>query len=90
MEHAAIIKGLSRQAKFAGLPMPYFLGVMFLSVLPFIVFKIMAWLLTAPLWYIAARITTAINPNLHRIWLIKLSKTPPRFRARKSGRRYVC
>ena len=36
MERTPVILGLTRQAQLWGLPMPYTIGVMILTVLPFI------------------------------------------------------
>ena len=63
MERHAVILGLSRQAKLLGLPMPYMMAVGALTMLPFIWFKVIAWLLTGPIWYGLARAFVAINPN---------------------------
>ena len=63
MEKSAVILGLSRQAKFLGLPMPYAMAVGAMTVLPFILFKPLWWFLTAPVWYGLARIATKVNPN---------------------------
>lgn len=49
MEKSAVILGLSRQARFLGLPMPYAMAVGAMTVMPFILFKPIWWLLTAPL-----------------------------------------
>lgn len=76
MERTQVILGLSRQAKFLGLPMPYALMVGGLTVMPFILFKGALWLLTAPLWYFGARIAAAINPNGHLVLGIAVIKTP--------------
>lgn len=76
MEKSAVILGLSRQARFLGLPMPWFLACGGLTVMPFILFKGVAWLLTAPLWYAVARALTLANPELHRVLGVTLLKTP--------------
>ncbi len=72
MEKAAVIKGITRQAVHFGLPMPYFLAVMFLTMLPFIILKFPPWLVSGPLWWLLARVTTAVNPNFHKLVLVKL------------------
>ena len=91
MERHAVILGLSRQAKLLGLPMPYTMAVGALTMLPFIWFKVIAWLLTGPLWYVLARIMTAINPNGHKAVSVVMRKTPPPLsrRKRRAGRHYV-
>ena len=91
MERHSVILGLSRQAKFLGLPLPYTLGVAAITVYPFIFSEKVWWLLTAPLWYGLARAVTAINPNGHKVVTVVLRKTPPEIlpRKRKSGRHYV-
>ena len=76
MEPSVVVIGLSRQAVFWGLPLPYFLAVGALTMFPFILFKVLIWLLTAPLWYLAARIVTAINPNIHNVAAVLLRRTP--------------
>jgi type IV secretory pathway VirB3-like protein len=76
MEKSAVILGLSRQAKVFGLPMPYAMAVGAASVLPFILFKPVWWLLTAPIWYGFARIATKVNPNGHHVLSVLLQVTP--------------
>ena len=76
MEKTPVILGLSRQAKFLGLPMPYAMAVGGLTVLPFILIKAATWLLTMPIWYFGARIFTAINPNGHVVLGTVLLKSP--------------
>ena len=76
MEKTPVILGLSRAAKFLGLPMPYAMAVGGLTVLPFILIKAATWLLTLPVWYFAARIVTAINPNGHVVLGTVILKTP--------------
>ena len=91
MERHAVILGLSRQAKLLGLPMPYMMAVGALTMLPFIWFKVIAWLLTGPLWYGLARAFVAINPNGHKAVAVVFRKTPPALsrKKRKAGRHYV-
>lgn len=76
MEKTPVILGLSRAAKFLGLPMPYTMAVGGLTVLPFILIKSASWLLTLPVWYFGARIVTAINPNGHAVLGTVILKTP--------------
>lgn len=83
MEKTPVILGLSRQAKFLGLPMPYAMAVGGLTVLPFILIKAATWLLTLPVWYFGARIVTAINPNGHIVFGTVLLRTPEALRARR-------
>lgn len=91
MERHSVILGLSRQAKLLGLPMPYTMAVGALTMLPFIWLKSPLWLFTAPIWYGAARIFTAINPNGHKALAVVFRKTPPSLsrKKRKAGRHYV-
>lgn len=86
-----VILGLSRQAKIAGLPLFYALAVGGLTMFPFIWTQWLSWLLTAPLWYLAARVITTMNPNFHRIVAVVAKKTPPSLRGlkHKKGNRYV-
>lgn len=76
MEKMPVILGLSRAAKFLGLPMPYAMAVGGFTVLPFIMIKAASWLLTMPVWYFAARIVTAINPSGHLVLGTVVLKTP--------------
>ena len=87
MEKTPVILGLSRQARFLGLPMPYAMAVGAVTVLPFILFKGALWLVTLPIWYFGARIATAINPNGHKVFRTVLLKTPGALRDR--GYRHV-
>lgn len=91
MERSAVILGLSRQARLMGLPMPSMLGVGALTALPFFWTQFIPWVLTGPVWYIAARIAVAMNPNGHRALAVVLRRTPPSLsrKKRKEGRRYV-
>ena len=89
MERSVVVLGLSRQTQIFGLPMPYALGAAALAILPFFIFKILWWLLTAPLWYVAARLITAINPNAHVVLAVVLQKTPLSMLRRRRARRYV-
>lgn len=86
MEKTPVILGLSRQAKFLGLPMPYAMAVGGLTVLPFIFIKSAIWLLTLPIWYFGARIVTAINPNGHVVLGTVVLRTPGMISRR--GRRH--
>jgi type IV secretory pathway VirB3-like protein len=76
MEKSAVILGLSRQAKFLGLPMPYAMAVGAMTVLPFILLKPVWWFLTAPIWYGLARFATKLNPNGHHVFAVMMQVTP--------------
>jgi type IV secretory pathway VirB3-like protein len=76
MEKTTVILGLSRAARFLGLPMPYAMAVGGLTVLPFILFKAATWLLTLPIWYLGARVATSINPNGHVVLATVILRTP--------------
>lgn len=91
MERHAVIKGISRQAKAFGLPLPYAVGVMWATMLPFVWIKEVWWLATGLAWYIGARVATALNPNGHRALIVVLRKTPPQLsrKKRKAGKHYV-
>ena len=78
-EETFVIKGLSRQAKMQGLPLPYFMSVVGLTVMPFMITKSMLWLLTGVIWYFGARSITAVNPNGHRIVSARLLHLPLKF-----------
>lgn len=91
MEQSVVILGLSRQARLYGLPMPYMLGVGALTALPFFWTQFLGWPLTGPLWYVAARVIVAMNPNGHKALAVVLRRTPPSLsrKTRREGRRYV-
>lgn len=91
MEKTPVILGLTRQAQLWGLPMPYTICVMMLTVLPFIWMDALLWALTGPVWYIAARVATAINPNGAQVLRVVMAKTPNRLdvRSGKKAHRYV-
>lgn len=82
--------GLTRPAKFMGLPVGYFTGLALGAVLPFLVFDT-SWFLVLsiigypPLYYVADR-----NPNLFEVFVVAISKTPrtPNH-ARHEGHVYV-
>jgi type IV secretion system protein VirB3 len=89
METTPVILGLTRQAQLWGLPMPYTIGVMMLTVLPFIWMDALLWVATGPVWYIAARLATAANPNGAQVLRVVLTRTPHRLSVREKSRRYV-
>ena len=79
MEETVVIRGFSRHAKMAGLPLPYAMAVASLTVIPFMVVKWLPWLLTVVIWYFGARSITAVNPHGHRIFLARLRFVPKSF-----------
>jgi type IV secretory pathway VirB3-like protein len=89
MEPSVVVLGLTRQAQIWGLPMPYLLVAAALTILPFFLFKALWWLLSGPLWYLAARAITAINPNAHVVLVVVLTRTPMALLKRARSRRYV-
>lgn len=89
MEPSVVVIGLSRQAVFLGLPMPYALVVGALVMFPFILFKGLWWLMTAPLWYLGARILTTLNPNVHNVIAVILRRTPMSVLRARKVRRHV-
>ena len=88
MEKTPVILGLSRQARFLGLPMPYAMAVGAMTVLPFILFKPLWWLLTAPLWYGLARLAAKVNPMGHHVFTVMMQVTPGAILNRR--RRHDC
>lgn len=79
MEETVVIRGFSRQAKMAGLPLPYAMAVVALWMIPFMIVKWLPILLTLPIWYFGARSITAVNPHGHRIFLARLRFVPMSF-----------
>ena len=89
MKQSVIVVGLSRQAQFFGLPLPYAMAAMALTIIPFFFLKVIPWLLTGILWYGTARVITAINPNAHQVFATAARLTPAALLRRKKARRYV-
>ncbi len=72
---SVIIIGLTRQARFLMLPLPYAMLTIGLAVLPFIWFKVMWWLLTFPIWWGTASRAGPIDCSCR--WLAQ-NPSPPR------------
>ena len=71
MEQTIVITGLSRAPKIFWLPLGYFLAVCFLTMVPMMIMDLVAWLLTAPLWWMAAWVVTRVNPHAHVVlWVL--------------------
>lgn len=90
---SVIIIGLTRQARFLMLPLPYAMASIGLAVLPFIWFKIMWWLLTYPLWWGAARYFSLRSPNgaivFATVFDVTFDRAKPWPTSRKKGRTYA-
>jgi len=89
MKQNVVVVGLSRQAQFLGLPLPYAMAAMALTIVPFFILKVIPWLLTGILWYGGARVVSAINPNAHQVLATTARLTPTALLRRKKARRYV-
>lgn len=89
MKQNVVVVGLSRQAQFLGLPLPYAMAAMALTIVPFFILKVIPWLLTGILWYGGARVVSAINPNAHQVLATTARPTPTALLRRKKARRYV-
>lgn len=89
MKQSVVVVGLSRQAQFFGLPLPYAMAAMALTIIPFFILKVIPWLLTGLIWYGGARIITAINPNAHQVFATTARLTPSALLRRNKARRYV-
>ncbi len=87
MERNVVIAGLSRQAQFMGLPLPYALAVGAFWFLPFIWFGSLLWLLSLPFFYLVARILVGINPNGHRVFYVMARRLRVNILAPRSGNR---
>ncbi len=90
---SVIIIGLTRQARFLMLPLPYAMLTIGLAVLPFIWFKVMWWLLTFPIWWGMARYFSVRNPNgaiaFSTVFEVTFDRTTPLPTPRKRGRTYA-
>lgn len=90
MKETPLFLGLTKPTKIFGLPIGYFISLIFLSVIPFILLDDMRFLLIfvagyPPLWFVADR-----NPHLFAILNVTLSRTPRTAnRAQNRGDRYV-
>ncbi|CAM4127745.1 type IV secretion system protein VirB3/type IV secretion system protein VirB4 [Palleronia aestuarii] len=76
MRETPLFLGLTKPPKIFGLPIGYFLSLVFASVIPFVLLDDMRWLLVLvvgypPLWIVADR-----NPHLFQILNVTISKTP--------------
>jgi type IV secretion system protein VirB3/type IV secretion system protein VirB4 len=76
MRETPVFLGLTKPAKIFGLPIGYFISLIFASVIPFILFDDMRYLLILifgypPLWLTADR-----NPHLFSILNVVFSRTP--------------
>lgn len=92
MEKTIHITGLTRQTKMALLPLPYFLVVASAVIFPVLWTEWWPWLITAPVWWLTAYVTTRINPNGHIVALTVLLHNPiwPLLKViRNKGIRYV-
>ena len=90
MRETPLFLGLTKPTKIFGLPIGYFISLVFLSVIPFILLDDMRFLLIflggyPVLWLVADR-----NPDLFRILNVTLSRTPRTAnRTENGGDRYV-
>ena len=90
MRETPLFLGLTKPTKIFGLPIGYFISLVFLSVIPFILLDDMRFLFIFAggypvLWLIADR-----NPNLFQILNVTLSRTPRTYgRAANGGDRYA-
>ena len=90
MRETPLFLGLTRPPRIFGLPIGYFVTLVFASVIPFILFDNMAYLLVflagyPPLWVIADR-----NPHLFQILNVVFTRTPrTALHSSHGGDRYV-
>ena len=71
MEKTVVITGLSRSPKIFWLPLEYFLACCFVIMVPMMMLDNVAWLLTAPLWWMSAWVVTRVNPHIHVVlWVL--------------------
>jgi type IV secretion system protein VirB3 len=90
MRETPLFLGLTKPSMIFGLPLGYFISLAMASVLPFLLFDSMWFLLIfivgyPPLWLIADR-----NPHLFQILNVTLSRTPRTATAIiDGGNRYV-
>lgn len=89
MKQSVVVVGLTRHTQFFGLPLPYTMAAAALTVIPFFIIKSIPWLLTGLVWYAAARIVTAVNPNAHMVFATIFLRTPATLLRRSKVRRYV-
>lgn len=87
---SVVIIGLTRQARFLMLPLPYAMASIGLAVLPFIWIKVMWWLATFPLWWGLARYYAIRNPDgaivFATVFDVTFDRNTPLPTPRKKGR----
>ena len=77
MRTTPVFLGLTRPPKFFGLPIGYFIGLIFISVIPFVLFNDMRFLLIAVLGWPILWVVADRNPHLFEIASGVYRATPP-------------
>ena len=90
MRETPLFLGLTKPTKIFGLPIGYFIGLVFLSVIPFILLDNLRFLLIFVVGYPVLWLVADRNPNLFQILNVTLSRTPrtPN-RSENGGDRYA-
>jgi hypothetical protein len=57
------------------IPLEYFLACCFITMVPMMFLDMVAWLVTAPLWWTAAWVITRVNPHAHVLIKVMWQKT---------------
>ena len=76
MRETPLFLGLTKPTKIFGLPIGYFIGLVFLSVIPFILLDNLRFLLIFVVGYPVLWLVADRNPNLFQILNVTLSRTP--------------
>ena len=90
MRETPLFLGLTKPTKIFGLPIGYFIGLVFLSVIPFILLDNLRFLLIFVIGYPVLWLVADRNPNLFQILNVTLSRTPRTAnRSKNGGDRYA-
>ena len=90
MRETPLFLGLTKPTKIFGLPIGYFIGLVFLSVIPFILLDNLRFLLIFVMGYPVLWLVADRNPNLFQILNVTLSRTPRTAnRSENGGDRYA-
>lgn len=82
--------GLTRPARVMGVPAAYFVMLVMATVIPFIAFNSLKYLLTGPVLYGPAWVLAERNPNFFEMFVVVMHRTPRTWRRRiNGGDRYV-
>jgi type IV secretory pathway VirB3-like protein len=90
MEQSELFLGLTRPARFMGLPMGFFIGLVVSGMVPFVAFASLKFLAIIPLGYGPMWLLADRNPNFFEFLTVVATMTPmTRRRSVNGGDLYV-